>query len=230
MKLISAAAIAALAGSASASLIVDGNMAFDTLDFTNVDVGSAAFVVGQLQKFDESLGPLLRVTLTLDATVFDGSITHDNEGGNPSEVTLGIGAEVQATAMGAPAATALVAIPVVEETAMVDADNDGDADFVGSDSFTIDGGEASDSDTKDSIDDSFPVDFFIAAPGDDTFDVELDPRVFTFLSTDGGFGPIDPNPGLTSGTVTVKYTFVPSPGATGLVTIAGLVALRRRRG
>lgn len=65
-----------------------------------------------------------------------------------------------------------------------------------------------------------------------TFDVTISSVVETFLSTTGGFGPIDPIPGVTDGTVTViyEYTPVPEPSTALLVVLglAGLAASRRR--
>jgi hypothetical protein len=166
-----------------------------------------------LPLFDPSLGTLTKVTLTLDADTSAGTIAWDNEALIPTDVTLGIGAEV--TAVGLAGVTA-VAIPLQTGSAVgVAADNDGPADFVGTDSFAVVGGTGSDSD----------MDMLVAglAPYIGLATVE------TFLSTTGGFGPIDPVPGVTDGTVTVTYEFTPVPEPTTLLLLAaGLAALAWR--
>ena len=62
--------------------------------------------------------------------------------------------------------------------------------------------------------------------------VELEAIVSDFLSTTGGFGPIQQTPGQTQGTVTVTYDFVPIPEpSTALLLGLGLLgfAARARR-
>ena len=179
-----------------------------------------------LPLFDPSQGTLTKVTLTLDANTSAGSIAWDNEADIPTDVTLGIGAAV--TAVGLAGVTA-IAIPLQLGSALgVAADNDGAADFVGTDSFSVVGGTGSDSD----------MDMLVAglAPyiGLGTFDVDVSSVVETFLSTTGGFGPIDPVPGVTEGTVTVTYEFTPVPEPSTLllmtVGLAGFAWVRRRTG
>ena len=69
----------------------------------------------------------------------DQVIGWDNEALVPSDVTLGIGAEV--TAVGLAGVTA-IAVPLQTDSGTVDADNDGPADFVGTDSFAVVGGRS----------------------------------------------------------------------------------------
>ena len=137
--------------------------------------------------------------LTLDAETSAGSIAWDNEAAVPTDVTLGIGAEV--TAVGLAGITA-VAVPLQTDSAVgIDADNDGAADFVGTDAFSVVGGTGSDSD----------MDMLVAGLGPyiglGTFDVDVSAVVQNFLSTTGGFGPISQTPGVTDGTVTVTCEF-----------------------
>ena len=63
-----------------------------------------------------------------------------------------------------------------------------------------------------------------------TFDVDVTAMVETFLSTTGGFGPIDPVAGTTEGFVTVTYEYTPVPEpTTALLLVAALLALSTRR-
>ncbi|MFW6124999.1 MAG: choice-of-anchor E domain-containing protein [Pirellulales bacterium] len=188
-----------------------------------------AAVGATLSLFDPSNGTLTKVTLTLDADASGGSIAWDNEAPVSTDVTLGIGAEVTATGL---AALTVVAVPLQTDSAVgVDADNDGAADFIGTDAFSVTGGVGSDSDSAMLVgDDVLPY------IGVGTFDVTIGADVETFLSTTGGFGPIDPVPGNTEGTVTVTYEFtnaVPEPSAVTLFVLGavglGAYCLRRRK-
>ena len=199
----------------------------DTYGPTAVPFPSTALVT--LPKFDPILGTLTKVTLTLEAETSAGTIAWDNEADVPSDVTLGIGAEVTATA---PSALTVVAVPLQVGSSTVDADNDGAADFVGTDAFSVVGGTGSDSDS-DMTTLAAALTFY-TGPG--SFDVDVGSVVSTFLSTTGGFGPIAPVPGVTEGVVTVLYeydTIVPEPSTILLATIGGLGLLiiygRRRR-
>jgi hypothetical protein len=177
-----------------------------------------------LPQFDPALGTLLSVQLTLDADAFAGAIDWDNEAGIPTDVTLGIGAEVTAIGL---AGLSVISIPLQIGSALgIAADNDGAADFLGTDSFSVAGGVGND------VDSSTLFSGFGAYIGLGTFDTTVGAVVQNFLSTTGGFGPIQQTPGQTSGTVSVTYNFtpIPEPG-TGLLLTAGLVALgiKRRR-
>ena len=178
----------------------------------------AAAPLATLSQFDPALGTLTKVTLALDANTSAGSIAWDNEATIATDVTLGIGTKL--TAVGLAGATA-VAIPLQTGTAMgVAADNDGTADFIGTDSFSVVGGSGSDS-AMDVL-----VTGFTPYIGLGTFDVTVSSVVETFLSTTGGFGPIGPKPGMTDGTINViyEYTPIPEPGTLILLT-SGLVPL-----
>ncbi len=183
-----------------------------------------------LPKFDPTLGTLTKVTLTLDAETSAGTISWDNEAPVASDITLGIGAEVTATA---PSALTAVAVPLQTDSGQTDADNDGAADFLGTDAFAVTGGSGSDSDMDMS---TLPATLalYTATFLGETFDTTIDSAVETFLSTSGGFGPIDPVPGITEGMVTVTYEYVPIPEP-ATFTLAGIGCLalallaRRRR-
>jgi hypothetical protein len=190
-----------------------------------VAVPAAPAVLANLQQFDPALGTLTKVTLTLDADAFAGQIDWDNEALIVTDVTLGIGAQVTATGL---AGATAIAVPLQLGSAIgVAADNDGAPDFVGTDSFSVIGGIGNDVDS----------DILVAGLGPyigiGTFGVTVGAVVQPFLSTSGGFGPLQPYPGSTDGTVTVTYEFtpIPEPGTALLFSggMLGLAVAGRRR-
>jgi len=178
--------------------------------------------VANLQKFDPTLGTLIKVTLELQADTWAGTIAWDNEATIPSDVSLGIGAEVTATAM---STLTVIALPMQTGSGSVDADNDGAADFIGTDSFAITGGSGSDSDSDST---SVPAEM-LPFIGTGVFPVLAESVVETYLSTTGGYGPIDPLPGMTGGAVSVTYEYVPEPATMTLLALGGLALSRRRK-
>ncbi len=190
------------------------------------DFGPLAVTNGtqvDLSQFDPAKGALTKITITLDASTSGGTIAWDNEAGIASTIQLGIGAEV--TAAG-PSAFSVVAKPLQLDNGNVDADNDGAADFIGTDSFSVVGGVGNDS---MSIERFNPGDF---APyiGLGQVTIDITSQVETFVSTGGGFGPIDPVAGNYSGRVTIEYEFTSVPGPATIALLAiGAVSTRCRR-
>lgn len=188
-----------------------------------------------LPKFDPALGTLTQVTLQLDASTSAGSITFDNESAVSTDVTLGIGATVTASA---PSAVAITVVPVQSGStpvgSPVSADDDGAPDFLGADAFTVSGGAGADSDS-DSSADALVLAAYTASFFGETFDTLIDAVLYTNLSASGGFGPLDAQAGITSGLITVTYDYVAVPEPASIVLgglgacALGLVGWRRRR-
>ncbi|MBX7166644.1 MAG: PEP-CTERM sorting domain-containing protein [Pirellulales bacterium] len=182
-----------------------------------------------LPKFDPALGTLTKVTLTLDANTNAGSMDFDNEAAGSTSVTLKVGASVVATG---PGTLAVTAVPLQSNAGVVSGDTDGAPDFVGTDAISVTGGSGFDSDSDMSTAPAVLA-LFIASFLGETFNTSVDPDIATSLSTSGGFGPINPVPGLTDGllTVTYEYNAVPEPSTIVLagMGILGLIVARIRR-
>ncbi len=216
----------------AALLICASTAQATTISFNNtfgpVGVPLASTALAPLSPFDPALGTLTEVKLTLDADAFAGSIAWDNEAGIPTDVlVLAIGAEVTITTT---FGDTVVAVPLQSGSQLgVAADNDGAADFIGTDSFSVVGGVGNDVDNA----------VFTAAldlanyTGLGTFGIDVAAIVTNLLSTTGGYGPIQQTPGQTEGTVTVMYTFIAIPEPTTALLLGGgllgIAAAGRRR-
>ena len=217
------AALALLCPSLASAAVISYNGSYGpvSVPFTSTPLVS-------LSQFDPILGTLTKVTLTLDAETTAGTISFDNEAGVPTTLTLGIGASVTASA---PSALAVTAVPLQLGNGSVTADDEGAADFIGADAFSVIGGSGNDSDSASITLAGLLVPYI----GVGTFNVDVQSSLSTFLSTSGGFGPLDAIAGLTSGlvTVTYEYTAVPEASSMIMVGLAGLglgsAVYRKRR-
>ena len=191
--------------------------------FIPYDVNYGTSVPGtqtvQLPKYNGS-DTLIGVQLILESFAYAGSIVWDNESDTPTNVTLGIGANVTATG---PDLTTLVAVPMTQgNDPSVDADNDGTVDFVGADSFFLAGGTSSDSDS------TFATNLSLYE-GLGMFDIDIEAIVATLHLAVGGSGDVQTTAGTTDGKVKVIYKTVPEPATMSLLAIGGVAALIRRK-
>lgn len=196
------------------------------VNFGSSAIGTPQFSVN-LPKFDPTiLGyTLTEVTIRLDSSTSSNILLFDNEAASPGSVTLNVGTTVTATA---PLITAVVATPVQTGTGTVAADNDGAADYTGTDSFSVAGGSGSAFDTKTSTSGATLAVFTAGAPGE-TFATTIDNSIFTGTSTSGIFGPTLPTAGNFDGKVTVTYTYTVPETSSALLGGLGMLALLRRR-
>jgi len=213
-------AVAVAASPAAASLFVQYNTPYGP---ENVPDGGTTV---SLTQFDPSLGTLQSITLRLDATASVGSITWDNESDVLTDVTLSIGGEVTAVA---PSALTLVAMPLQTGSAQDipgdEASESPDPDFAGPDSFTVTGGTGTDDDTAVLTNSAL----FVPYVGLGNFDVDISSIVKALTDAQGGSGQTDSTPGQTSGTVTVRYDYVPEPATLAILGLGGLGVLLRQR-
>ena len=213
-------AVCLLVGGSSAQAVTftDSNSA----SFTNLDIGSNLVPDLTLDQFDTGLGTLTKVILKIEADTSGGTIQWDNEAENPSTVTLGIGGELTVTG---PDALVVVTIPLQLNSGSVSADEvgDGGGDYAGPDAFAVSSASGSDTDEE------FLTTGFDSYKGTGTFNVSVESLAETFLSTSGGFGPINPDPGIANGTVTVIYEYIPEPGTMAMLAVGGIGMLLRRR-
>jgi hypothetical protein len=186
-----------------------------------------------LPKFDPALGPLTQVDFILSGTAFAGTIEWDGEGGLPTDLTLGIGAEMTATG---PVSLSVVTAPMQEgSTHIPDDDDDGyPPDFAGPDYFAVTGNTGSDSATQTWTSAGDLAFFTQTAPGD-TFSVDVSAEDKMLIeTTGGGWGVPQAVFGQVNGTATVRYHFeaiVPEPSSIALLLlgVCPAVLLRRRR-
>jgi hypothetical protein len=225
-KLISAAAILACAGAAQANFIMQ------SLDFGPNTPNYQQTLT--FDKHDGSLGALLSVQVKLSIAIENGSATVDNDGVDPATVDVQFGASGAISSVDVPLLDAAFQ-PVVGDVDVFDAANfalsanDSDPagqfdDDGGPDNGTLNVSPMSDQDSGFIADSLFGN--YVGAG--DTFDVLVDVDTLFEILGQGGvagaFVPVD-----ASGNVMVIYEYVPTPGAAGLLAIAGVAATRRRR-
>jgi hypothetical protein len=220
---IATLAVAALAGTATASNIIQ------TIPF-----GPSTPNFNQVLTFNRYAGPasdLVQIEVRLSLNVSGGQLELDNDGADPASGTADLGASAGISSVDVPLVNNAF-LPVVGNVAAATsspfniAGDDGDgAGFQagGADYFNFLGGAGSDNDA------GFIANaVFAAYAGGGTFNILVNAtQIFDY----GALGGISfaGSPVTASGEVTVIYKLIPTPGAAALLGLGGLVAARRRR-
>lgn len=225
-KIIVAAGIAAVAGTASA------NQLFSTETENFVGTGGLATPL----TFDQYNGSLtltgVKITLTLN--VDGGTITLDNDGPGSANAAAEFGASGSISSSDVNlndtnfnpigAGLNVVSIDVNTTLSADDGDAQGEVNDGGPDSITEAGANATDMDM------GFVNSFFFGDyTGNGTFDIDV--VTSTLFNTNGSGSGVGGSflPPNVSGSVTVEYFVIPAPGAAALLGLGGLIAARRRR-
>ncbi len=225
-KMICAAGVVALAGTASADMLMQ-TLTFgpNTPDFSEVMT---------FDQFDGiALEDVLSIEVKMAITVSGGTATVDNDGAAPTTVDIDFGtsgsiSSPDVTLLDAAFDPVVAGVDVLAMASPMLAANDGDDplafnDDGGADNFTLPGTGGSDSDSG-FINSLFWGDFL----GGGTFEIEAD--LDSAFSVSGGSGVSGAfTPQSVEGNVMVTINFVPAPGSVALLGLGGFVATRRRR-
>jgi hypothetical protein len=211
----------------------------DITAYTVVDDNSSAgypsgstgtFMVPQYT--DPGGKPLLKVTLTVIGHSSGGSNTFDNEDLAGGTATVSIGTEIKVSGPVPALGSQLIvrAAPLNSNSGPVAGDNEpfsGPPDFVGTDSISVSGTGATDTQS------AFKTSAFDLTPyeggGNVTFDFStLTDTAGSITSTGGGANRVVFGDILSDYTATVTYESVPEPAGLALLCLAGLYTLHRR--
>lgn len=178
-------------------------------------------------EFDDAGGTLtlLRVTITLDATVADGKLVVDNDGEAVANTTVEFGATIELDSSDVSIAPGVDVTSTTSGSLSLSADN-GDTTTFDSDTSQPDVDEiAGASNSASSSKDQSNLSDFI---GTSQYDIEVD-AIQTFdLGTIGG-AQTQIDPLTASGDVTVVYEYIPEPASAALLGLSGVALLARRR-
>ncbi len=217
------AAIALLGVAAQGAIVTEKG---DSDTFGPLPPGVPSFTLS-LDKFDPSKGTLISVSLVLDLRVVGSSLTFDNETASSGPVTLNFSVGATATT-GGPSVLSVGTVVAKSGMGMVTADNDGAADFLGSDSFSISGAGIANNFTTQTAP-AFLTQYTATVPGE-TFLVTVSNTNST--GTTAMFGPTSIVNGTFAGAVTVSYTYmlaaVPEAASALWGAALGLFAISRR--
>lgn len=234
-NMFAAVSVAALAGAGFAQIddasSIQSGLTFEETEIFGPDTPTFAFDLVFDQYDQTTFGTLQSIEVILELNITGGSATVDNDGvdGGLGEAQIGADAAISSIDVplisgGFPFDLAIALSTAQNNIPLTGDDGDGsNAQNGGGDEFTLPGADLSDN-ASDFID----VPSFVPYIGTSDFTITVDAGTIFNVDADtgveGGFSPVD-----ASGSVTVIYTFVPTPGAAGLLAVAGLAAARRRR-
>lgn len=193
----------------------DGTFTFD--EFNAADFGDPADV------------NLLSVEIIATATIENGLLELDNDGLDPASATAELGANVVLSSTDIPLALPNVSPSTMAAFGLGPNNGDDDSSFQSEpgdpDYSFLDGSNVSESNNA-----VYNQPLAAVFEGAGTFDIDYD--VDSIFDT-GGIGGVSFAGTPVDATIEVKviynYEIIPTPGATGLLGLAGIAALRRRR-